>query len=78
MRERVWNGERDRPLGAYRPCPCSVCSQNRHGVGYLSHSSPLGRGFTIWIEDERVFQALSRALQHAKWESTAGTEEGSA
>lgn len=58
----VWHGERNRRLGAYRPCPCGTCSRSCRGVGYLSSSDRDGRGFTVWIENEEVFQRLSRAL----------------
>jgi hypothetical protein len=58
----VWRGEKNRLLDAYRPCPCGTCSQSRRGIGYLSSSDAKGRGFTVWIENEEVFQRLSRAL----------------
>jgi len=61
--EFVWNGERNRQLHTYRPCLCGVCSKGRKGVGYLSCSDGGGLGFTIWIEDERVFRRLGRALR---------------
>ena len=64
--EVIWNGERNRQLNAYRPCSCGVCSKGRKGVGYLSFSNANGRGFTIWIEDERVFRRLRRALRHLR------------
>jgi len=59
----VWNnGERNRRLSVYRPCPCGTCWRGQQGVGYLSFSDASGRGFTIWIQNERVFQRLRRAL----------------
>jgi hypothetical protein len=60
--EFSWTGERDRQQRAYRPCSCGVCSRNRKGVGYVSSSDSNGNGFTIWIENERIFQRLRRAL----------------
>jgi len=62
--ELVWNGERNREFNVYRACSCGVCWKNRKGVGYLSFSDVNGRGFTIWIEDEGVFQRLRRAFRH--------------
>jgi len=59
----VWRGERNRQLDVYRACPCSVCSKSREGVGYLSFSDASGRGFTIWIEDEKVFRRLRHAIR---------------
>lgn len=59
----MWTGERNRQLNVYRPCPCGVCSKNRKGFGYLSSSDENGLGFTIWIEDERVFRGLVRVLR---------------
>lgn len=59
----VWEpGEANRPLGAYRVCPCGVCERSQNGVGYLSYSDAHGKGFTIWIQDERVFEMLEDAL----------------
>jgi hypothetical protein len=59
----VWNGEKNRPLDVYRACPCGVCSKNRKGVGYVSFSDANGRGFTIWLENEKVFRRLRGALR---------------
>jgi hypothetical protein len=64
--EVAWSGERSRPLNAYRPCPCGVCSKGRKGVGYLSFSNANGRGFTVWLEDETVFRRLRRALRQLR------------
>lgn len=61
----VWNnGERNRQFNVYRPCPCGTCSSTRKGVGYLSFSDAHGRGFTIWVENEEVFQRLNSTLRH--------------
>lgn len=65
----VWKGECNRRLGAYRPCPCIVCSRNRRGVGYLSWSDFSGSGFTIWIGDEKVFRRLRRALRLGQFQN---------
>ena len=62
----VWKGERNRRLAVYRPCPCCVCWRNRRGVGYLSSSDSRGRGFTLWIADERVFRRLNDALERLR------------
>jgi len=61
--DSVWNRERNRQLAVYRPCPRGVCLGNRKGVGYLSCSDATGRGFTIWIEEEKVFRRLRHALK---------------
>jgi hypothetical protein len=61
--EFAWNGERNRQLDVYRPCACGVCSRNRKGVGYLSCSDAAGRGFTVWIQSEEIFQRLSRVFK---------------
>jgi hypothetical protein len=59
----AWNrGEMNRQLTVYRPCTCGTCSAVRQGVGYLSFSDSHGRGFTVWLENEEVFQRLRRAL----------------
>jgi len=59
----TWNGERNRPLRAYRPCTCNVCSRGRMGVGYISWSDADGQGFTVWIESEGIFHMMERALK---------------
>ena len=71
-REFMWNGERNRALGVDRPCACGTCSRGTCGVGYLSYSDASGLGFTIWVEDERIFQALRRALRRVGLEVTTG------
>lgn len=61
-----WGGEKNRPFGLYRPCPCGVCSKSARGVGFLSWSNRAGQGFTIWITDEGVFRRLRQALYHRR------------
>jgi len=58
----LWNGDANRELNVYRPCHCGICSAGRRGVGYLSGSDVHGRGFTIWIQDEKLFRRLKRSL----------------
>lgn len=71
----VWNnGERNRQLSVYRPCPCGTCSSTRKGVGYLSYSDANGRGFTVWIEDEKVFRRLKSALRNFRREQPGRRE----
>jgi hypothetical protein len=62
----IWIGEKNRQLGVYRACPCGVCEKSRLGIGYLSFSDANGHGFTIWIEDEKVFRRLRHALRRFK------------
>lgn len=76
--ESVWNGEKDRQLAAYRPCPCGVCSRGHKGVGYLSSSDANGCGFTIWIEDEKVFRRLRHALRRVRYVQVNRTEANEA
>jgi hypothetical protein len=59
----VWAGERNRKLGVYRPCPCRTCTEDPHGVGYLSSSDAKGHGFTVWIDSETVFRRLKIVLR---------------
>lgn len=59
----IWKGERNRQLATYRSCQCNVCSKSSRGVGYLSFSDGNGNGFTVWIEDEKVFRRLKNALR---------------
>jgi hypothetical protein len=61
--EFAWIGEKNRTLDAYRACLCGVCSRNCKGAGYLSSSDANGHGFTIWIQDEKVFRRIRRGLR---------------
>ncbi|HYM78781.1 MAG TPA: HNH endonuclease [Candidatus Dormibacteraeota bacterium] len=80
----AWNGERNRPLDVYRPCPCGICSGNRKGVGYLSCSDAKGHGFTVWIQSEEIFRRLSSVFRktrlqigHVIDKSMGGTDDPS-
>lgn len=61
----TWTGEARRPLSLQRPCDCGCDGwDGRHGVGYLTGSDARGRGFTLWIQDEAVYQRIERVLAH--------------
>lgn len=73
--EFVWNdAERNRRLDVYRPCPCGTCSVCRRGVGYLSFSDDRGNGFTVWLQDEEVFDRLGAALNQLRKEHSEENE----
>lgn len=56
-------GEQDRQLQLSRPCTCGCDYRSGiHGVGYLSGSVD-GLGFTLWIEDEAVYEVLELVLE---------------
>jgi hypothetical protein len=62
----IWKGEANRRLAIYRPCECGC--DYRHGilgVGYISASDDDGNGFSIWIEDERIYARFKAALRAA-------------
>ena len=60
----LWEGHRGRELMVYRPCSCGCDARlGVHGVGYLSGSDPDGNGFTLWIEDEAMYQRLAAMLR---------------
>ena len=59
----IWKGEPNRSLALYRPCACGCDSRDRlKSVGYLSGSDDDGNGFSIWIEDERIYRGLEAML----------------
>jgi hypothetical protein len=61
--EIVWTGEENRPLTLQRPCTCGCDDRDGHkGVGYLTGSDEDGRGFSLWIESEALYQRLERTL----------------
>ena len=64
-KEILWKGEKNRPLGVYRPCSCG-CDDAANGVGYLSGSDSKGNGFTIWIENEKNFLQISNQFNFQK------------
>lgn len=62
--QMIWSGAKSRPLGVCRPCECGCDQRDGYkGVGYLTGSDAKGRGFTVWIQDEKVFTRLARALE---------------
>ena len=65
-KQEAWKGETDRPLGVHRPCSCG-CDERAgyQGYGYLTGSDAEGNGFTLWIEDEEVFEAV-RAIVNGR------------
>jgi len=57
------NGREDEPINLCRPCDCGCDERDGYkGVGYLIGSDKEGNGFTVWIENEEVFQSISRVL----------------
>lgn len=59
----IWKGEPNRVLALSRPCDCGCDSRDgAKGVGYLSGSDDDGNGFTIWIQDERIYANLGAIL----------------
>ena len=60
----TWKGEKDRALTLIRPCSCG-CEDGK-GIGYFTGSNSLGEGFTIWINEEKVFQALIENFRNLK------------
>lgn len=48
----------NRPFSLYRPCTCGCdLRDGAKGVGYL-HGIKDGKGVTVWIDSEEVYQAL--------------------
>jgi len=64
------NGDESRPLNVYRPCPCGCDARGDgiKGVGYISGSDQEGNGFTIWIENEDVYQRVRQVIGKNKKE----------
>lgn len=50
----------NQPLTAYRAC--KTCGGESEGAGYLCGSDKEGNGFVIWIDEEKVFQAVEKVL----------------
>ena len=66
-KQSLWKGEPNRPLAMYRPCRCGCDYRNGLlGVGYLSASDDDGNGFTIWIQNERIYTQIKLALRQAR------------
>lgn len=61
----IWKGEPNRRLTLSRPCVCG-CDSRESGnrIGYLSGSDDDGNGFSIWIEDERIYRNLEAMLEN--------------
>ena len=56
----IWNGgDPGRSLMLRRPCSCGCDERDgSKGAGYLTGATKDGRGFTVWIESEEVYQAI--------------------
>jgi len=60
----IWHGEENRAFMLYRPCHCGCDERDgKKGVGYLTASDKKGNGFTIWLENEAVFQTMLSILK---------------
>lgn len=71
----TWNGDVARPLQICRPCPCGCDLRGGNkGVGYLTGSNDQGEGFTIWIQDEAVYQAIKPLVKELIWEESEGAD----
>lgn len=55
--------EKDRPLQLCRPCTCGC--EGRKGVGYITGGVGY-EGMTIWIDEEEVYQMLSKVFKKHK------------
>lgn len=63
VEQYIWKGEPNRGLALSRPCGCGCDSRDgAKGAGYLSGSDDDGNGFTIWIQDERIYANLGAIL----------------
>lgn len=64
----TWSGDKKRGLSLCRPCSCGCDIRDKpkdwskQYIGYLTGSDAKGNGFTIWIEDEKVFKVLDKIL----------------
>jgi hypothetical protein len=52
-----------RQVSLWRPCPCGCDERDGStGAGYISGCTKNGKGFTVWIEEEKTFQAVKRVF----------------
>jgi hypothetical protein len=66
-KQYIWKGEPNRSFMLSRPCSCGCDSRDgRKGIGYLSGSDDDGNGFSIWIEDERIYRILEAMLDGSR------------
>lgn len=68
MSQFIWSGEENRPFQLERPCECgcddcTMGEENGNYAGYLTGSDEQGRGFTVWIKEEKVFLYIKRKLE---------------
>ncbi len=64
QKQLVWEGgDINRPLQLQRPCPCGCDEREGYkSVGYLTGGDGKTGGFTLWIEDEKVYTMLDKIL----------------
>jgi len=69
MKITTWQGDENRTLAFYEPCPCGCDDRGREQkglVGYLSGSDADGNGFTAWMtkgELARLTQQMTGAFR---------------
>jgi len=67
MKEHIWVNKGRRGEAAsivlQRPCECGCDRRGGdYGVGYLLGTDGNGNGFTVWIEDEKVYKLMQNVL----------------
>ena len=61
-----WTGKGNdinRPLELCRPCPCGCDARGGvKGVGYITGGDKKDGGFSLWIENENVYQSIKKVF----------------
>ena len=54
------DGERNRKLGMWRPCPCGCDGRRGKIAGYLHGIDSEGKGFSVYAKTEEEYQAMRK------------------
>ncbi len=75
--QKVWGGpgcRDDLKMELCRPCECGCDKRDgSSGVGYLLFSDGEGKGATVWIESEEVFEEISKTIERLQMSMTDKT-----
>lgn len=60
----LWDGEEGRAIVACEACTCGCDSRDGFkGKGYITGSTPDGKGFTLWVNDPGLWERIKAVFQ---------------
>lgn len=60
----LWEGDEGRGIKACDSCPCGCDNRGGFkGLGYITGSTPEGKGFSLWIKDPLLWERIREVFQ---------------